>query len=213
MDEQAWRMLFAGAWVTAWTSGLAIAMGVVIGLGLALLRMARVPLLDPLLAAWISFARATPLVTLVLFIFLASPKMGWSMSREVAAVLALTINTSAFNAEVWRSAFRGFSREQLEAALACGMTRLQAFRRIMLPQMAVTSMPGLINEMTFLVKGSPAIAVIGMVDLTRVTNRIAAVTYDPLPPILAAAVLYMALIALMVKLQGMAQRNAHRLAM
>ena len=114
MDEQAWRMLFAGAWVTAWTSGLAIAMGVVIGLGLALLRMARIPLLDPLLAAWISFARATPLVTLVLFIFLASPKLGLSLNREVAAVLALTINTSAFNAEVWRSAFRGFSREQLE---------------------------------------------------------------------------------------------------
>lgn len=213
MDEQAWRMLFNGAWVTAWTSGLAIAMGVVIGLGLALLRMARIPVLDPLLAAWISFARAAPLVTLVLFIFLASPKLGLSLNREVAAVLALTINTSAFNAEVWRSAFRGFSREQLEAALACGMTHFQAFRRIMLPQMVVTSMPGLINEMTFLVKGSPAIAVIGMVDLTRVTNRIAAVTYEPLPPILAAAVLYMALIVLMVKLQGIAQRNAHRLAL
>jgi polar amino acid transport system permease protein len=67
--------------------------------------------------------------------------------------------------------------------------------------------------MTFLVKGSPAIAVIGMVDLARVTNRIAAVTYEPLPPILAAAVLYMALIALMVKLQAVAQRHAHRLAM
>jgi len=213
MDAQAWRMLLDGAWVTAWTSGLAIAIGVPLGLAMAMLRMARIPVLDQLLATWISLARATPLVTLVLFIFLVSPRMGLAINREAAAVMALTLNTSAFNAEIWRSAFRGFSREQREAALACGMTPLRAFRRIMLPQMVVTSMPGLVNEMSFLIKGSPAIAVIGMVDLTRVTNRIAAVTYEPLPPILAAAAVYMALIALLVRLQAVAQRNANRLAM
>ncbi|WP_459616763.1 amino acid ABC transporter permease [Bordetella sp. 2513F-2] len=213
MDGQAWKMLLDGAWVTAWVSGVAIAIGVVLGLAMALLRMARIPVLDPLLATWISLARATPLVTLVLFIFLASPAVGLPLNREWAAVLALTLNTSAFNAEIWRSAFRGFSREQLEAALACGMRPAQAFRRIMLPQMVVTSMPGLVNEMSFLIKGSPAIAVIGLVDLTRVTNRIAAVTYEPLPPILAAAAIYMALIALLVRLQAWAQRSANRLAM
>ena len=68
------------------------------------------------------------------------------------------------------------------------MTRAQVFRRIMLPQMSVSALPGLMNEATLLVKASPAIAVIGIVDLTRVTDRIAAQTYEPLPPILAAGV-------------------------
>src|SRR5699024_11874040 len=60
-----------------------------------------------------------------------------------------------------------FSREQLEAAKASGMTPLLTFRRIMLPQMLLTSLPGLVNEISFLVKASPAVAVIGEVDLTR----------------------------------------------
>ena len=123
-----------------------------------------------------------------------------------------TLNTTAFNAEIWRSAFNNFSKEQREAALAIGMTPWVYFRRIMLPQITITSLPGLVNEMSFLIKGSPAIAVIGVVDLTRVTNRISAVTYDPLPPILAAAALYMLIISLLVWLQRLAERKASRLA-
>ena len=92
------------------------------------------------------------------------------------------------------------------------MTPWVYFRRIMLPQITITSLPGLVNEMSFLIKGSPAIAVIGVVDLTRVTNRISAVTYDPLPPILAAAALYMLIISLLVWFQRVAERKASRLA-
>ena len=183
------------------------------GLGIALLRMARIPFLEQLLILYTSLARATPLVTLVLFIFLSAPMFGVNLDRNTAAILALTLNTTAFNAEIWRSAFISFSRDQKEAALACGMTQGVFFRRIMLPQMLTSSLPGLVNEMSFLIKGSPAIAIIGIVDLTRVTNRIAAVTYDPLPPILAAALLYMLIIGVLLKLQAIAEKKANRLAM
>ncbi|MBA1274785.1 amino acid ABC transporter permease [Stutzerimonas azotifigens] len=213
MTLQAWLLLLEGAWTTLWICAIAIAIGVVAGLGIALLRMARVPFLDQLLVLYVSLARATPLVTLVLFIFLTAPTMGIGMDRTTAAILALTLNTAAFNAEIWRAAFISFSREQKEAALACGMTNAVFFRRIMLPQMITSSLPGLVNEMSFLIKGSPAIAVIGIVDLTRVTNRISAVTYDPLPPILAAAVLYMLMIGVLLKLQAIAEKKANRLAM
>ena len=213
MDAQSWKMLWDGACVTAWAAGVSIALGVVIGLGLALLRMARIPVLDQILATWISLARSAPLVTLTLFIFLAAPSLGLTMDREWIAIIALTINTSAFNAEIWRGAVQGFSREQREAALASGMPAGLMFRRIMLPQMVVASLPGLVNEMSFLIKGSPAVAIIGLVDLTRVTNRIAAVTYEPLPPILAAAGIYMAMVALLIKLQAVAERRAGRLAL
>ena len=78
--------------------------------------------------------------------------------------------------------------------------------------MWLESLPALVNEMSFLIKGSPAIAVIGVVDLTRVTNRIASVTYEPLSPILAAGLLYVVIIGLLLKLQSMAERKAKRLA-
>ncbi|WP_106476878.1 amino acid ABC transporter permease [Phytohalomonas tamaricis] len=213
MNAQTWWLLLEGAWTTAWISGVAIAIGVVAGLAIALVRMARIPVIDQVLVIYISLARATPLVTLVLFIFLVAPTFGIVMNRNIAGIMALTLNTAAFNAEIWRAAFLSFSREQKEAALACGMTNGVIFRRIMLPQMFTTSLPGLVNEMSFLIKGSPAIAVIGIVDLTRVTNRISAVTYEPLPPILAAAALYMIIISMLLKLQDMAEKKANRLTM
>ncbi|MCO4203698.1 amino acid ABC transporter permease [Aeromonas taiwanensis] len=213
MDWSAWKLLFEGALTTLWISGTAIVLGVTAGLLIALLRRARIPLLDPLLACYISLARATPLVTLVLFLFLSLPALGIQLNKQVAAILALTLNTAAFNAEIWRSALNNFSRNQHEAALAVGMTDAVFFRRIMLPQLVTVSLPALVNEMSSLIKSSPAIAVIGLVDLTRVTNRIASVTYEPLPPILGAGLIYVLMIALLVKAQHIAERRAHHLAM
>ncbi|WP_418642419.1 amino acid ABC transporter permease [Vibrio chaetopteri] len=212
MDYYAWMQLLEGAWTTAWISLVSIALGVVIGLVIALVRMAKVPFLDQFLGVYVSWARATPLVTLALFIFLSFPSFGINLDKHLSAILCLTLNTSAFNAEIWRNAFLNFSNGQREAAEAIGMSRLVYFRRIMFPQMVIVSLPALVNEMSFLIKGSPAIAVIGVVDLTRVTNRIAAVTYEPLGPILCAAVLYMCIIGLLIKLQHMAEQKASNLA-
>ena len=212
MDQAAFQTLLLGAWTTAWISVVAIAGGVPLGLALALLREARIPVIGRLIVLYVSLGRATPLVTLVLFIFVGTPLIGIPLDRYTAAIMTLLLNTAAFNAEVWRAAIRSFPREQVEAARAAGMTRALMFRRIVLPQIWITSLPGLVNEMTLLIKASPAIAVIGIVDLTRVTNRISAVTYEPLPPILVAAVLYMAVIGLLVRLQRTADARAQRLA-
>ncbi len=213
MDFKAWMLLLEGAWTTLWISGIAIILGVSAGLLIAIVRRTYIPVLDQFLALYISLARATPLVTLVLFLFLSLPTVGINLDKNVAAVLALTLNTAAFNAEIWRSALNNFSRDQREAAQAIGMTEWTFFRRIMLPQIISVSLPALVNEMSFLIKGSPAIAVIGLVDLTRVTNRIAAVTYEPVYPILGAGLIYMVMIGGLVKAQAIADKKARRLAM
>ena len=153
------------------------------------------------------------MVTLMLFLFIAFPYMGLELDRRIVAIAALTINTTAFNAEIWRSALATFSVEQVEAAKACGMTRRTMMRRIMLPQMAITSLPGLVNEMSLLFKSSPAIAMVGVVDLARVANRIGSINFDPVPPILAAGLLYFLIIGALVRLQRLADKYAARLAM
>lgn len=213
MDASFWSELLDGAWTTLWVSGTSIALGIVLGLGVAMLRGARIPLLSQFLSLYVSVVRATPLVTLVLFLFVAAPSLGWDIDRRIIAVAAMTINTTAFNAEIWRSSFSTFPREQIEAAKAAGMTQGLMLRRIMLPQMVITSLPSLVNEMSLLVKSSPAIAMVGLVDLTRVSYRIGAVTYEPLPPILAAGAMYLLIIGALVRLQRVADRYASRLAM
>ncbi|GLO51377.1 amino acid ABC transporter [Pseudomonas putida] len=213
METGDWLVLLEAAWTTIWISAASIAIGVVLGLVVAMLRAARIPLVSQALAVYVSVIRATPMVTLILFLFVIAPSMGLDVDPRVVAIAGMTINTTAFNAEIWRGALTSFSREQLEAAKAAGMTTELTLRRIMLPQMMTTSLPGLVNEMSLLVKSSPAIAMIGIVELTRVTNRIAAITYDPLPPILAAGVLYILIISCLIRLQRLADTRAKRLAM
>ncbi|MFA0725159.1 ABC transporter permease subunit, partial [Vibrio sp. 10N.222.49.E5] len=121
MDYYAWEQLLQGAWATAWISAVSIVLGVVIGLAIALIRMMKIPFVDQMLGIYVSWARATPLVTLALFIFLSFPSFGINLDKHVSAILALTLNTSAFNAEIWRNAFLNFSKGQMEAAEAIGM--------------------------------------------------------------------------------------------
>lgn len=212
MTAGGFQMLLDGAWTTIWISLLAIVSGVPIGFVLSLIRVSRFPVLSQIVVLYVSLGRATPLVTLALFLFVTLPVFGVNIDKYTAGVVALTLNTASFNTEVWRSAYLAFPQSQIEAARAMGMTRTLYFRRIMLPQMWYAALPSLVNEMTLLIKASPAIAVIGVVDLTRVTNRIAAQTYEPLPPILIAGVMYILFIGVLVRLQRHLEKRAERYA-
>lgn len=199
-------LLLQGALVTASVSLAAIVLGIPMGLALAIVRWQRIPVLSQVVAAYVSVIRATPAITLALLIFFGSPSIGIVLGATAAAVLTLLINTSAFNCEIWRSALIDFPRDQLEAARAYGMSPLLRFRRIVFPQVWRTSLPALVNEMTLLIKASPALAVIGIVDLTRAASRIGAATYQPLPPFLAATVIYMLMVMLLVGAQRFVER-------
>jgi len=201
--------LLEGAAVTALVSILAIAIGVPLGLLLAIIRWRRVPLLSNAVAAYVSLIRATPAITLALLIFFALPSFGMVLTPLAAAVLTLTVNTSAFNCEIWRAALIDFPAEQLDAARAFGLRPQLAFRRIIFPQIWRTSLPPLVNEMTLLIKASPALAVIGLVDLTRAASRIGAATYKPLPPFIVATLLYVLLVLAFVALQLLAERHLY----
>jgi His/Glu/Gln/Arg/opine family amino acid ABC transporter permease subunit len=194
--------------VTTVTVSLAgIAVGLVLGLALALVRARGVPVVSPAVAVYVSVVRATPMVTLALLIFFGLPSFGLSLSPLVAAIMIISINTSVFQAEIWRASLLDFPRGQLDAARAGGMTRAVAFRRIVFPQAWRASLPGLVNEMTLVVKGSPAVAVIGVVDLTRVAVRWTTVTYEPVRPFLTAAAIYVVVVMCLIRLQRSVERR------
>jgi len=199
--------LLQGAAVTVSLSVMGILLGVPLGLALALIRWARVPVLARVIAAYVSVLRATPLVTFTLLVFFALPNVGIPIDPVPAAIVALAMNTSAFNCEIWRAALADFPKTQLDAATAAGMTPRLAFRRIVFPQIWRVSLPGLVNEMTLLIKSSPAIAVTGIVDITRAAVRIGAQTYEPLPPFLVAIALYAPIVYALVSLQRWIERR------
>lgn len=202
--------IFSGALTTLLLSIAGIALGLPLGLGLALLRWGRVPVASQAVAVYVSLLRATPLVTLVLLLFFALPSAGISMGPVTAGLLALTLNTAAFNCEVWRAALMDLPKDQIEAAQSVGMGRVLGFRRIVLPQIARTALPGLINEMSLLIKLTPVLAVVGVVDITRAAVRIGAQTYEPLPPFLVALAIYVPIVFALVSVQRWVERRLVR---
>jgi His/Glu/Gln/Arg/opine family amino acid ABC transporter permease subunit len=199
--------ILQGAVVTVTLSLIGILIGLPIGLGLALLRWANVPVVARIVTLYVSVLRATPLVTLLLLLFFALPNIGVPIDPISAAILALVMNTSAFNCEVWRSALMNFPKDQFEAAQSVGMRAGQRFRRIVLPQIVRVSLPGLVNEMSLLIKVTPVLAVVGVVDITRAAVRIGAQTYEPLPPFLVAVALYAPIVFALVSLQRWIERR------
>jgi len=199
--------ILQGAVVTVTLSLTGILIGLPIGLGLAVLRWADVPVIASIVAVYVSILRATPLVTLLLLLFFALPNIGIAIGPISAAILALVMNTAAFNCEVWRASLMNFPKDQYEAAQSVGMGAGLRFRRIVLPQIARTSLPGLVNEMSLLIKVTPVLAVVGVVDITRAAVRIGAETYDPLPPFLVAVALYAPIVFVLVSLQRWIERR------
>jgi len=199
--------ILQGAVVTVTLSLTGILIGLPIGLALALLRWADVPVAARIVAVYVSLLRATPLVTLLLLLFFALPNVGIAIGPISAAILALVMNTSAFNCEVWRAALMNFPKDQYEAAQSVGMTAPLRFRRIVLPQIVRVSLPGLVNEMSLLIKVTPVLAVVGVVDITRAAVRIGAETYEPLPPFLVAIAIYAPIVFALVVLQRWIERR------
>lgn len=199
MSWAAFQTLLTGAVTTAALSFSGIALGLPLGLALALIRWGRVPVADTIVAIYVSLVRSTPIVTFAMFIFFVLPSVGLELDPIPAAIVTLTLNTAAFNCEIWRAGLLAFPHDQLEAAGAYGMTRPLLLRRIVLPQLWRISLGPLVNEMTILLKGTPAVAVIGVVEITRAASRIGAATYEPLPPFLAATIIYTLLIAVAVR--------------
>ena len=202
--------IFGGALTTLLLSAAGIAAGLPIGLGMALVRWGKVPVAARCVAVYVSLLRATPLVTLVLLLFFALPNAGIPVGPISAGVLALTLNTAAFNCEIWRAALVDFPKEQIEAAQSVGMRRGLRFRRIVLPQIVRVSLPGLINEMSLLIKVTPVLAVVGVVDITRAAVRIGAETYEPLPPFFVAIAIYLPIVFALVSLQRWLERRQLR---
>jgi His/Glu/Gln/Arg/opine family amino acid ABC transporter permease subunit len=199
--------ILQGAIVTVSLSLIGILIGLPIGLGLALIRWTNVPIVARIVFLYVSVLRATPLVTLLLLLFFALPNIGIPINPISAAILGLVMNTSAFNCEVWRSGLMNFPKDQYEAAQSVGMRAGQRFRRIVLPQIVRVSLPGLVNEMTLLIKVTPVLAVVGVVDITRAAVRIGAETYEPLPPFLVAVALYVPIVFALVSLQRWIERR------
>jgi len=186
-------VLLGGAATTLLLSGLAIALGAALGLALAFGLTGRSRPVRLLCGAYRSFWRGTPIVVQLLLVFYLLPHLGIGVSPFVAAVLALSLNTAAFQAEIYRAGLAAVPSGQLEAARMLGIARGAIRRRILLPQMFRLVLPPLVNETIIIVKNSSLVSIIAVTELTRRSQQIASSSFQPLEAYLLAGLLYLAI--------------------
>jgi polar amino acid transport system permease protein len=183
-----------GALVTLLVSLSGLLIGIPLSLLIAIIRVRRVRIIAPLFSLYVSFLRGIPLPLLIMLFYFGLPVAGIDLNPFVAGIIALALNTSSFNSEIWRAAILNFPLEQLDAAKSVGMTEKQAFWRIIFPQIWRSNLPNFTNEVTLLIKASPAIGIIGIDDLTRRAGKLAASNYEPLSTIAIGMAMYIVIL-------------------
>ena len=140
--------------------------------------------------AYVFFFRGVPMLVQLLLVYYLLPFVGINVSPLVAAISAVSLCSASYIAEILRGGFLSIPPGQIEAARMLGMSPLDMLRRIQVPQAFRLTLPSLVNEMVLLIKASSLISVVGVAELTRTAQNIAASTYRPLEAYLAAGLIY-----------------------
>ena len=188
-----WGFLLRGVWMTAALAAASLLMGLPIGLSLALARVQSARLLSIPAAVYVEMVRGTPLLVQILFIYFVLPVFGISLPAFTSGIIALTLNSAAYLAEIFRSGIESIEAGQMEAARSLGMTYWQAMRRVILPQTFRRVLPPLTNEGIALLKDSSLVSVIGLTELARTGQELASRYAAPLTIWPMVALLYLVL--------------------
>lgn len=186
-------LFWKGVQITILVSVVAIVAGLPLGVLTGLMRISKVRVVRWVAAAYIEFLRGTPLLVQIFIVVFALPEVGIKFSALTGAILALTINTSAYQAEIVRSGIQAIPSGQMEAALAMGLTPWQAMREVILPQALRLVIPPLTNEFIILIKDSALVSLIGVLELMGWARVIGNRTFRVFEPFIAVAVIYFVL--------------------
>jgi len=165
-------------------------LGLVLALGVALMRLSRIRAVSALGRAYVSVIRGTPLLVQLFVIFYGLPSVGLTINPWPSAIIAFSLNVGGYAAEVIRAAILSVPKGQWEAAHMIGMPRGLALRRIILPQAARVSVPPLSNTFISLVKDTSLASLILVTELFRQAQEIAAFSGEFMVLYVEAAVVY-----------------------
>ncbi len=194
-------LYFQGLLVTIQLVAASLACGIVLAVPIALARTARNPLIWFLPWAYIYFFRGTPLLVQLFLIYFGSGQFQpfledvglWVIFRRAywCALIAFTLNTAAYTAEIVRGAIEQTAFGEIEAARACGMSKATMHRRIILPSAFRRALPAYGNEVIFMLHGSVVAGVITIVDLFGAAKIVNSRHFVPFESFIAAGLFYL----------------------
>ena len=196
-----YQYFLRGTRTTILISLLTVFCGSILGCLIALMRLSKAKALQKFASIYITVIRGTPMLVQLYIVyhqldFIPYPTgsiFGVDLERALPCIIALSINSSAYVAEIIRAGIQAVDKGQMEGARSCGMTNAQAMRYVVMPQAVKNILPAIGNEFVTMVKETSIIQYLGIGDLMYNNGIVVTSTYNPLPCYYISAIIYLAL--------------------
>lgn len=204
----AFPILLQGLKVTLYIFVIAIILGFVIGLVVALLRLAPIKVLNWIAKIYVDAIRGTPFIVQLFFIYFGLNSIHLiSLNNTTAGIFTVAINAGAYFSEIIRAGIQSIDKGQTEAARSIGLTSVQTMRHVVLPQAFRRMLPTITNQSIISLKDTSLLSIIGIADLTQQGQIQAAATFEAFKIWLAVGVIYFIIIYLLTTLASFIERR------
>ena len=201
-------ILLQGLQITIYIFIIAIILGFLIGLVIALLRLAPIKILKWIAKVYVDAIRGTPFIVQLFFIYFGINSLDLiSLNNTTAGIITVAINAGAYFSEIIRAGIQSIDKGQTEAARSIGFTGAQTMRYVILPQAFRRMLPTITNQSIISLKDTSLLSVIGIADLTQQGQIQASATFEAFNIWLAVGVIYFIVIYLLTLLANFVERR------
>ena len=201
------QILLQGAGYTLLITFSCAATALVVGLGIAMARELGGRWVAAVLSALVYVLRGVPMLVLLFIVFFGLPGIGLDVPPLVAMMLSLGLISGAYLSEVFRGALAAVSPNEVLAARSMGFSRFQTLRLIKIPQMLRFSVPGMVNELTTVLKYSPFAYTVGLPEITKQGMALVAMTLRGIEIYAAIGLIYFAIYRLLLSAVRMIEKH------
>ena len=211
IEDNRWKYIVDGLKITLIVTIFAVLIGVLLGFLIAIVRTThdktgKLKILNAICKVYLTVIRGTPVVVqlmIIYFIIFGSV----DISKVLVAIIAFGINSGAYVAEIFRSGIMSIDNGQFEAGRSLGFNYAQTMMYIIMPQAFKNVLPTLCNEFISLLKFTYVSCYIALLDLTKGGDIIRSRTYDAFMPLIAVALIYLAMVMIFTKLVSLLERR------
>ena len=211
IEDNRWKYIVDGLKITLIVTIFAVLIGVLLGFLIAIVRTThdktgKLKILNAICKVYLTVIRGTPVVVqlmIIYFIIFGSV----DISKVLVAIIAFGINSGAYDAEIFRSGIMSIDNGQFEAGRSLGFNYAQTMMYIIMPQAFKNVLPTLCNEFISLLKETSVSGYIALQDLTKGGDIIRSRTYDAFMPLIAVALIYLAMVMIFTKLVSLLERR------
>lgn len=211
IEDNRWKYIVDGLKITLIVTIFAVLIGVLLGFLIAIVRTThdktgKLKILNAICKVYLTVIRGTPVVIqlmIIYFIIFGSV----DISKVLVAIIAFGINSGAYVAEIFRSGIMSIDNGQFEAGRSLGFNYAQTMMYIIMPQAFKNVLPTLCNEFISLLKETSVSGYIALQDLTKGGDIIRSRTYDAFMPLIAVALIYLAMVMIFTKLVSLLERR------